>query len=602
MLNRTLFAAIFGIFTHHAIAQGFGQLDVNDIRMRVHSHGGIGSSGFGPVYEGFEVPQGGYTSTLYTAGLWFSGTTSDGSLRAATHLYNFGTGRDFFPGPLRSDGSALADPDVSQDFDRVWVVSREEVLGHLAYFNCLNDPDCDVASAYPDGYTVPSSLLDWPAIHGTPGYAPQLAPFFDFDNDGQYDPFAGDAPCILGDQAMFLVYNDMLNAHTLSGGDGLGLEVQLMPFAYSGHSPALDQTVFLRYRLVNRSSNAYENAFVGLFSDFDIGCPDDDHIGSDPARNLMYVYNWSDNDPDCTEANGYGDSPPAFGMLVLKGPPVDADGMDNPADNHLPSWNGTGFNDGVANNERHGLSRAMYWVREGIPAITGPTMLGDFRGYMEARWRSGVPLTYGGSGYSLAPDALPCFFSFPGTGDPVGAGTGGVPQEPWSETEPTPFTPDRAGIMSMGPFTLSPGQHVDLLFAYVYARSNAGAQASVAALQARSDSVIAFAQTLPIWYADDAQSWSGQCADLLPVGVPERTGPGSLTLFPSPTRDAFHFDAPGTLVGALLVVRDITGREVLQQQVIAGMNRVDLQQATPGIYICEVITNGTRSVGRVVKE
>jgi hypothetical protein len=220
---------------------------------------------------------------------------------------------------------------------------------------------------------------------------------------------------------------------------------------------------------------------------------------------------------------------------------------------------------------------------------------------MDAQWKDGVPLSYGGSGYSTDTSAVRAYFMYPGTSDPLGAGTNGIPQAPWAEVAPSPIS-DRRSLMSSGPFTFEPGEHLDLLFAYVYARSNNGALASVTALQARTDSVIAFAQTLPIWDMADDASWSFQCEDYLSVAVAERRERTTLALYPSPTQDAFNFDAPQALAGAQLVVREVTGREVLRQGLVAGLNRVDLQRAPQGVYVCEVVSAVGRIMGRVVKQ
>lgn len=590
---------VFLFSTIETRAQGYAVLDVNDIRMPMHSNGIIGVPYSGFLDVGFVVPPGTPFHILGNAGLWFSGVTPVDSARVAIHLYN-SPGRDFFPGPLRNDGSAGIDPTVAEAYDHVWSISRADIIAHLSYFACMNDPDCDVALEYPFGYSTPSAILDWPAQNSSQGHDPFLAPFFDNNGDGSYDPLMGDAPCILGDQALFLVYNDMLQPHGASGGEGVGLEVQVMPFGYTGASLALEQTIFMRYRVINRGTTVYSDAFIGFFNEFDIGCSNDDFIGTDPSRNLFYAYNWDDND-DCPGV-GYGPSPPAFGMAILKGPRVNPDASDNPDGDLLPAWNGAGFGDGLVDNERHGLSGSIYWNREGPTVMTDPTSTEHYRQYMEVRWKDGLPMTYGGNGYSTDPDATPSRFMFPGLNDPVGAGTSGMPQAPWAEVEPTPALPDRRGLMTSGPFTFEPGEHLDLLFAYVYARSNDGAQASVAALQARTDSVIAFAATLPIWDMADNASWSLQCEDYLSVTIAERQHRNTLVLYPSPTQDAFHFDAPTSMAGAQLVVRDVTGREVLRQGLVAGLNRVGLKGATPGVYICEAATVTGRYTGRVVKE
>lgn len=146
-------------------------------------------------------------------------------------------------------------------------------------------------------------------------------------------------------------------------------------------------------------------------------------IGSDPTRNLIYAVNGDDNDEDCVGMTGYGTQPPAFGVAVLRGPLMDANGLDDPVENTMPAWNGMRFNDGVPDDERLGLSRAMYFLRDGNPAMTAPQLGADFMNYLHGRWKDGTPLTYGGSGYGGTTDAR---FAFPDATDPLGVGVGEV--------------------------------------------------------------------------------------------------------------------------------------------------------------------------------
>jgi len=585
-------------------AQAYGELDLNDVRFRMFS------DGFAGVRQGLitlEVPQGNGARALWGSGLWLAGVAPSGGLHTAAWLYSssLGGGADFFPGPLRTDGTAGTTPSHSSIYDQVWVVNREEIAMHLAYFDCLNDPGCDVAIAFPGGYNTPIAIAEWPAMGDVAdGYAQYLAPYYDYNLDGMYDAQDGDVPCILGDQAFFLVFNDNLAPHTESMGTPFGVEVQVMGFVYDGADPALDQTVFLRMHLINRSANLYEDFHLGYFNDIDIGCPNDDFMGTDPSRNLQFYYNWQDVDIGCLGALGYGLQPPAIGMTLIKGPLLDANGVDDSFGNALPAWNGTGFGDTILDNERHGLSHSIAFNRKsGNNAITDPSQPVHFANYLKAMWKDGATLTYGGNGYSLSPDAIPARYIFPGANDLLNAGTEGQIVSPWSETMPTPATPDRRGVMGCGALTLEPGEHIDLLYAYVYARAGSGgAFASVAALQARVDSVRAFAQTLPIWNVPENQPYAGMCADYATIGVSEHPSLGQLTLYPSPVGEAAHFIAPVRLAGGLLIVRDATGRVVLQQRILPDRNTIDMSALSKGVYLFEAVARNARFTGRIMKE
>src|SRR5262249_47415907 len=141
------------------------------------------------------------------------------------------------------------------------------------------------------GYVVPQALADWPA-NGHPPLAQVLAPFVDLNGNYIYEPALGDYPFIPGDQATYDIFNDVANIHTETGGVPLGVEVHQM--SYEINSPTdsfLTNTVFIRYEIGNRSDTSYHDVYIGIWTDFDIGYPNDDYVGTDVGRNMYYGYN-----------------------------------------------------------------------------------------------------------------------------------------------------------------------------------------------------------------------------------------------------------------------------------------------------------------------
>lgn len=372
-----------------------------------------------------------------------------------------------------------------------------------------------------------------------------------------------------------------------------------MAFAYDSADPALQQTVFVHYHIINRSTQTLVESRIGMFNDFDLGCGADDFVGTDAARNLTYVYNGDEVDESCSGVQGYGAQPPAFGMVLLKGPFRDYNMADEEDPNALPSWNGTDFNDGVIDNEKFGLSAAIHMYGQGDTCCTDPSFTWHYYKYLQGIWKDSAPLSYGATGYSTDPNALACSFAFPGDSDPVGAGTGGVPQPAWSESGVNAL--DRRTVCSAGPFTLEPGMHEDLLLAYVFARADAGgAAASVSALQARVDLVTQFAQTLPLW--DNAREvFQGGCGGVVPAGVVEHTAP-VLLLFPVPASTYVQVDAQPGLAGATLRIRDAAGRAVSAHRLVQGLNTIDIASLAVGIYTCEAHTAKAVFTGRLIKQ
>jgi hypothetical protein len=269
-----------------------------------------------------------------------AGTDANNQLHVAAMMYETPTNGDFWTGPLTADGTATTTPAVAAAYDQVWCVTKAEIDLQFAYFNCADDPNCDPTVQFP-GYQVPASFLGWPGNGDVfAGYNLVQAPYFDRNLDGMYNPDDGDAPCIQGDKACFMTYNDG-KVHPLTGTPPLGLQVRMMPFVYLSGDPALANTVFLRAHLVNQSTMTYTDARVGLFADFDLGNAFDDLVGTDAARNLIYAYNGDNLDEAWSGGPGYGNEPPACGAVLLRGPRLDPNGLDDAAGNTMPAWNGT---------------------------------------------------------------------------------------------------------------------------------------------------------------------------------------------------------------------------------------------------------------------
>ena len=580
-----------------AQSTGTNVLDFNNVSALFHSNGLIsldqaGSSS--PYFFVPKTPSNNGPSTLFAAGLWVGGMDTGNQLHFAGERFEQ-VGWDFFPGPLGTDASIT--PATSAQFDQVWKVNQSDVALQMAYFHCVADPDCDAQTAFP-GYTVPASFFAWPA-HGdvSLGQAYDLAPYIDFNSDGNYNPESGDAPCISGDQALFSVYNDKLAAHTESGGQQIGLEVHMMPFAYSSNVQAVNQTVFIHYKIINRGSLTLTNTYIGLFNDFDLGCGQDDYLQCDVGRNLVMVLNGDNSDEDCNGYPGYGMQPPAFGQVILQGPQMDPDGSDNTDTLSADGYSGTGFNDGVVDNERYGLSHFIGFSN--LSGSTGdPNTAAQYYGYLTGKWKDFTSMTYGGSGYSTDPSAVPARYMYPGGSDPLGVGTNGQIMPPWTDASAGNPPGDRRGVASMGPFTLEPGQEEEIVVAYVYARAGSGGPgASVAALQQRTDSIRAFAQAVPGLLGEGSP-----CEDFVTGLTPHGGKDIGLRLYPNPANDRLHLVLPSSSTLSMISVFDCQGALVLKQEAAISDNAIDVARLSPGLYLVRTETGGKALSRSFVKE
>jgi len=326
-----------------------------------------------------QVPPGSGVNPIFASHLWMGGLTANSTLCMAAEMYNPGYS-EWFPGPLTTDGTATTTPEVMEAFDRVWTANADDVAIHVAYNQAVQNGT--VESEFPNGYTIPEWMFEWPA-HGdyTQGFDLYLAPFFDFNLDGVYDPQAGDYPVFCGHDCVSFIFNDKGGLHETTGGLPLGIEVHGMLYAFEDTGNAnLENTVFVSYKIINRGTQTLTESHVAMFSDFQLP---QEYIGTNVHRAAVFGYHG-----DSFDENGYGNDAAIIAMSILAGPWADDDGLDNslPDDTLSIETNsygrfGWGYNDGFPDNERLGLSHSMYF-NTGFGVDGDPTATLHFYRYM----------------------------------------------------------------------------------------------------------------------------------------------------------------------------------------------------------------------------
>ena len=378
----------------------------------------------------WEVPEGSGKQTIFQHALWFGGLDAADSLHLAA--LRFGQdGPEFHSGPLKTADASI-DWMTALKYHRVWNLTRAEI-------------DQFIANHGNAGYQVPADILTWPA-HGEAGYAENLAPFVDVNNDGHYNPADGDYPDIKGDQCLFFIFNDSFKPHYETNGNFIGLEVQAMVYAFSApDDEALNNTVFVNYKLYNRSANNYHDTYLGLWNDWDLGYRGDDYVGCDVQRNACFAYNGTPVDGE-GQPTGYGDNPPVQVCAVLDGP--DGLGM-------------TGF-----------MYHENTWGYNGDPIYAE-----EYYNYLQGRWKNGERMQYGGNGFYGSDGVVgpECKYMFPGDTDPENIGTNGIAPNDgyntngkyWTEEECGNAPDDRRGLASVGPFDFPAGSMKELDYAMI---------------------------------------------------------------------------------------------------------------------------------------
>ena len=438
-------------------------------------------------------------SSIFAGAVWLGGYDDAGNLKIAAQTYRK-QGNDFFndfwPGPLSSIGTTGAD--TCLNWDQFFSVKGVDIRNHIRTFNEALEAgipfDCegipDELKKYPArGNPYWSQYYDFDLPNDTQG----LGAFFDANSDNRYDPCDGDYPAIevkncptesnFPDEIIFWVYNDAGNTHTVTNGTPIRMEVQVQGFGYTTNDQINDMT-FYRYKLINRAVSAIDSTYFGMWVDPDLGCSQDDFIGSDTSRSLMYVYNQDELDGDagcdCTDQGSpptYCDEVPILGVDYFRGPlapvrqidtftigdPILLDPQEYPKIYDTIGYvNDTLFILDLDHRMELGMSSFTYHVRQGIGSWPGamwdPQTSIEYYRYLSGSWRDGTPYTFGGSGYNVG-GGLNIDYAF--TGDPTS-------QTDWSMCSASLGRMDPRTVQATGPFRLDPGAINELIIGVVW--------------------------------------------------------------------------------------------------------------------------------------
>lgn len=428
-------------------------LDVNNVRTTLLNGGDMWWNLNDARYEVPKVdPASGSPSvhSLFAGAIWMGGISAGGQLKIAAQTYRQ-SGNDFWPGPL--DDNASVTNDVCNDYNRFWKVSREDIDQHIAAVTQAGG--CVSVSQ------VPESILEWPAkgnirARGTSGLLPEitgdLAPFFDADQSGHYNPECGDYPVInpdcgtgnvYADQMIFWVYNDKGNIHTETGGEAIGIQVNALAFAFATSDEVNDMT-FYRYKLINKATDRINDFYMAQWVDADLGCFNNDYVGCDTSRALGICYNGTDTDPDCA-TRGYGNDPPLVGVDFFEGPLSDPD----------------------SNGFRRQLGMSAFTYYNNDFTVTGnPETAVHFYNYMTGFWKDNTPFTRDQCTAKDGTQPTRYMFPSPPNLSPF--------PEHWSECSCNNPPADRRFLQSSGPFTLLPGAVNNITVGVVWVRPPAG--------------------------------------------------------------------------------------------------------------------------------
>lgn len=356
---------------------------------------------------------------LFAGAIWISGKVS-GNLQMAAMKYS-SSSNQFFPGPIKQGQSSI-DRQTCSKFDKFWSVTEEEIEKHKA------------------GIATSDAILNWPG-KGNPILVPDkysdkeytdesLAPFFDSDKNGIYNPREGDYPSIkstddpaaasVASQMVFWVINDVGGPHQAPDAAPIGIQMNCLAFAFAT-SDELNNMTFYTYEIHNKSNTTLEETIMSQFVDCDLGNFEDDYVGCDTVRSLGFCVNADPDDQTVTQAEGYGDRPPILAVDFFEGPRK-------------------------VTGELIGLTSFIYFQLGAGAILSDPSTDIEHRNNQEGKIRNGQNFTVGGN---CTGGTEPTKFCFPGNPN--------NPLPEWSMCSAGLKAGDYRFVQNSGPFDMLSG-------------------------------------------------------------------------------------------------------------------------------------------------
>lgn len=507
---KVILSIFFGIVSNLSLSQSY--LDVNNIKALINYEGSFFWD-YKTDTKGYEVPKGSNKHTIFASTLWIGGYDAGNNLHEAAQTYRQ-NGTDFWAGPL----NILNLSTDTAGWQKTWKINKSEIDSHRINYNKI-------------GYNIPLAIQNWPA-NGTGGFSKVLAPYVDVDSNQIYNPQAGDFPYIFGDQAVYFIMNDSFSKHEETKGLPLGIEIHTMAYAFKSdiNDVSLDNTIFVRYEIKNRTNQNYHDVYAGIWTDFDIGYAFDDYIGSDSSRNMYFGYNGDSIDQGII---GYGTNPPLQAIKFL----------------NLP------------------MSHYMYYNNDFTPS-GNPSKDMDYYNYLSGKFKNGQRLRYGGDGFNNVWDATK-FSNYMFPADPR------QPIPAWSEASSDNFPGDRRGLGSIGPVNLKAGELLTLDIAYIYVREqHPNYLDAFDDLNTNSDKIQQLYD-------------QGKITNPYQAGINDKTNKLVMNLYPNPMESysIISFNNPFNKVFSLQIT-DLYGKIIYQNHVVkTDKVKIERNDMKPGLYI-----------------
>jgi hypothetical protein len=547
-------------------------LDVNQVEAlivgRNNKHWDILGNG-NPYYR---VPKTGQANAGFANSIWIAGLDNSAQLHIAANTYRQ-NGADFWPGPIdTTNGNAY----IGTAYNKIWKVGCNDIQ---QFVNAYNN-----GSVTANTYPIPADMQNYPA-KGTGNYMSNMAPFYDANNDGQYNVMNGDYPIIRGHQQILSIYNDKFTTHTETSGLPMGIEIHERSYAYSDPNlpdsmRAVNYTTYYHYEIYNRSTNFYNSVYISGWSDNDLGGYLDDYIGSDSTNNFAYMYNGDNSDLTVGGSVGYGTKIPVISQALIETNCTN-DGIDN---------NQNGIIDEP--NEQFKMNKVTYYnnnignfnVNTTNPNSNSPS---QYYGFMKGFWKDNSPFKFGGTAY--APTSSVSATNYVYSGNPQ-------TQTGWTEATASNVVGDRRFIMSSGPFNFPPNSKLEWGYALVFSQDTSNIN-TITKFNTTVKRDVRVARNY------DKLNNTPQCLPNVITNVSERSLDLKFGLYPNPGKDILNIMFNQNMSETKIIITDLLGRAAKTFNITEGsqaqLNVSDLQS---GMYLISIEQKGKRFTEKWVKQ
>lgn len=502
-------------------------LDINNIRTVISNGGDLFTNKHDLGWAYYEIPKGSGKHSMYASGINIGGVDASNNAYVSNTMHYQEILYSYFSGPLNDTGGISIQDCIY--WNRIFNVYGDEIKKHK------RNPS--------ENYNI----YKWPG---------EIAPFFDKNNDGVYDPSLGEYPVLdasqpnlIPGQMVYAVFNDVgENKISSNSNSFLRFEIHSIAYAFQSEKESINNSAFVKYKLINKSSQSYYNFKFSYFHDFDIGNHQDDYTGCDLStntrgekRNLFYTYNSDNLDDANSTLNYYLYSPPAIGMVFL----------DSKKSTSLL------FNNSVESS----LTYDGYYAPS-LPIVYHELA---YWNYMNAKTLRGNKVFRYGSEKGLGDVGDVTKFLFPGDTDPLG-------RPAWYEKGPNMVTP--LSISTIGLNEYKPGEVREIDIAIVWARDTPGTNlSSLEKLRLTSDTVI--------------DAYRNYFNNYILSTSKEKLA--HYTFYPNPANNFIYVKSSNRNAEKYIDVKIYTsnGTIVLQRKLF-NEERLDLSNLDDGIYIISI--------------